>query len=195
MKITVKISWTYIAEIESNIPIATYPHFHPIQTPLISWTFENCWNTNTLNTSSNTIKFLSGCFIDCLRVYAVLISMAPLLFLGNCKSFFFFEFGNYKSLHILLVSAWVIRSDTKTWIINLFHSFDYRDWFKHAHQLNRSNLIRAFQIKTAGHLYTFFKIAKISNNETTASGQDVENRNSHSLVVAIQNYIATRKTV
>ena len=130
-----------------------------------------------------------------LRVYAVLISMAPLLFLGNCKSFFFFEFGNYRSLHILVVSAWVIRSDTKTWIINLFHSFDYRDWFKHAHQLNWSNLIRAFQIKTAGHLYTFFKIAKISNNETTASGQDVENRNSHSLVVAIQNYIATQKTV
>lgn len=91
-----------------------------------------------------------------LRVYAVLISVAPFLFIGNCKSFFFFEFGNYKSLHILVVSAWVIRSDTKTWMINLFHSFDYRDWFKHADQLNWSNLIRAFQIKTAGGLYIFF---------------------------------------
>lgn len=140
------------------IPTPTPYRHHLFPRPLkytMCFSSENCWNMNTLNTSSNTIIFLSGCFIDCLRVYAVLISVAPFLFIGNCKSFFFFEFGNYKSLHIL-VSAWVIRSDTKTWMINLFHSFDYRDWFKHADQLNWSNLIRAFQIKTAGGLYIFF---------------------------------------
>ena len=126
-------------------PLPLSPNFTPYRHHLfprplkytMCFSSVNCWNMNTLNTSSNTIIFLSGCFIDCLTegIYCI-DQCGTFLFLGNCKSFFFFEFGNYRSLHILVVSAWVIRPETKTWIINLFHSFDYRDWFKDAHQLN-----------------------------------------------------------